>query len=461
MHKMLILADDLTGAADCAAACAHAGTEPVVLLRLPVEQDGSPALPEAAVISIDANTRRLSAAEAAETTAALLQECQMQACQNAGTDEWIFFKKVDSTLRGNVAAELAAALRVRRAQAGACCILMAPAFPRHGRTTRGGLQWVHGRLLEHTDTWINERAIARSNIAEILSEAGMTSGLIDLATVRGGERQLRDCMVQLSRRGDVVICDAEEDDDLRAIANASMGFGALGRNTLWVGSAGLAAHLPEAAGLASGMEGAARPQCESGPTLFVVGSLSSVSRQQARQLAAEDDLTTVSVPHQHLLTSQPSTAGREHALRISAALARGQDVLLLLDAAELCKPEEAEQLTRGLSQLVLPAAALAGALVATGGETARSLLDAWGASRLRLLGEVEAGLPYSVTEGWILAQGRPRTIPILTKAGGFGSPNTLLHCREFLRTFDRKAVHAASPLDALNSEFAESLRLSE
>ena len=47
--------------------------------------------------------------------------------------------------------------------------------------------------------------------------------------------------------------------------------------------------------------------------------------------------------------------------------------------------------------------------------------------RLRLLGEVEPGLPYST------AQCAAREILILTKAGGFGTPQTLLHCREFLR----------------------------
>lgn len=452
MHKMLIVADDLTGAADCAAVCAHDGTEPVVLLSLPGEQDRPIALPEASVISIDANTRRLSAVDAAETTAALLE-----ACQSSVAEDCIFFKKVDSTLRGNIAAELAAALRVRRTRTGATSILMAPAFPRHGRTTQAGMQRVHGRMLEHPDTWINEPAVARSDIAEILSEAGLTCALIDLATVRGAENHLRESMLQLARSSDALICDAEEDDDLRSIANASM---SLGGNTIWAGSAGLAAHLPEAAGFASGSKAAARLECESGPTLFVVGSFSSASREQARQLTAADDLTTVVVSHRHLLASQASTAARKHALRISAALEQGQDVLLMLDDTERATPEEAEQLTRALSQLVLPAAKLAGALVATGGQTARSLLEVWGVQRLRILGEVEAGLPYAVTEGWT------RTIPILTKAGGFGSPDTLLHCREFLRTFDRNAIHAAAPPNtpspaALNSGGAESLRVSE
>jgi 4-hydroxythreonine-4-phosphate dehydrogenase len=75
-----------------------------------------------------------------------------------------------------------------------------------------------------------------------------------------------------------------------------------------------------------------------------------------------------------------------------------------------------------------------GALVATGGETARAILDTWGIQRLRLLGEVEPGLPWSVTDGW------RRALIVLTKAGSFGSPGTLLHCRDFLRDAIRDTV---------------------
>jgi hypothetical protein len=43
---------------------------------------------------------------------------------------------------------------------------------------------------------------------------------------------------------------------------------------------------------------------------------------------------------------------------------------------------------------------------------------------------VEAGLPFSVTSGW------NRELPVLTKAGGFGGPESLLRCQEFLHTLD-------------------------
>jgi uncharacterized protein YgbK (DUF1537 family) len=52
---------------------------------------------------------------------------------------------------------------------------------------------------------------------------------------------------------------------------------------------------------------------------------------------------------------------------------------------------------------------------------------------LRLVKELEPGLPFSITENWT------RRLPVITKAGDFGNPQTLVHCRQFLRDLDRTA----------------------
>ncbi len=68
-----------------------------------------------------------------------------------------------------------------------------------------------------------------------------------------------------------------------------------------------------------------------------------------------------------------------------------------------------------------------GALVASGGETARKVLDRWGVHSLQLHGELEKGVPISSA---VVDASRPLTV--ITKAGDFGQPYTLLHCREWL-----------------------------
>ena len=157
-----ILADDLTGAADCGLAFLRAG--------LPVTV-GLGAAP-GPVAAIDLDTRRMSADDAA----AAVREA-------AGRAEGLVYKKLDSTLRGHVAAEIRAALEAT----GLARAVIAPAFPAQGRTVRGGQVFVDGE-----------------------------------PTGRGVEG----------------ILDAETDDDLRAIV-ASVG----DEPVLWAGSAGLAAHV--------------------------------------------------------------------------------------------------------------------------------------------------------------------------------------------------------------------------
>jgi uncharacterized protein YgbK (DUF1537 family) len=61
---------------------------------------------------------------------------------------------------------------------------------------------------------------------------------------------------------------------------------------------------------------------------------------------------------------------------------------------------------------------LVGALVLTGGETAVGVARRLGATGLRVDDEVEPGVPIGRLLG-------PRPYPVVTKAGGFGSPDVL------------------------------------
>jgi D-threonate/D-erythronate kinase len=57
-------------------------------------------------------------------------------------------------------------------------------------------------------------------------------------------------------------------------------------------------------------------------------------------------------------------------------------------------------------------------IVATGGDTANALCNALGTQALEILGEVEAGIPIMRLLG-------TQSLPLVTKAGGFGSSSAL------------------------------------
>jgi len=65
--------------------------------------------------------------------------------------------------------------------------------------------------------------------------------------------------------------------------------------------------------------------------------------------------------------------------------------------------------------------------VATGGETACALLSGFGIHGMRLLEEVEPGVPLGGTLGAL-------SFPVVTKAGGFGNADTLRRCLARLRS---------------------------
>jgi 4-hydroxythreonine-4-phosphate dehydrogenase len=126
-----------------------------------------------------------------------------------------------------------------------------------------------------------------------------------------------------------------------------------------------------------------------------------------------------------LLQGESSTDWRVASTKLDDALQQGVDVLLTIDSDDTAPFEEGRRLCVALGRLVAPLAPRLGGLLATGGDTARGILDALGTVGLRLTCEIEPGVTLSVTEG-------ERPLPVVTKAGAFGSPASLVHCRAVL-----------------------------
>jgi len=404
---VVILADDLSGAADCGVACAELGLETVVALRPGPVGSGGDAL------AIDANTRSMTAGAAADVTERL-------ALSYSQDDGRLLFKKLDSTLRGHLGPELGAVLRAHRTLQREAVIVLAPAFPALGRTTVDGHQRLHGAPLERTEIWRREHGCKAARIPAILQAHGLRTDLLPLDRVRAGVGALSAALDDLADCCDVIVCDAETELDLAAVAGASL---RLGSRAVCAGSAGLARQLIEVAGLARPRAPRAAPLI-SGSAVFVVGSRSSVSRRQAAALAAREGVANV--------TGDPTATGEEllasgAATRLGAALAAGQDVIIWQPESHATDTAEARA-CGGLASLLAAERDRIGALFATGGETARCLLEALDVEALDLLGEVEPGVPMGIARG-------PRRFPVITKAGAFGTDSTLVTCRSLLRSW--------------------------
>jgi len=133
MERVLILADDLTGALDSACAFAARGLSTQVVLRLE-DLGAAVADPTIQVVAYVSASREVPAAQAAAVVSRICNVIQ-------GFDG-IIFKKIDSRLKGNIGAELAplAQLFPRR-------ILACPAIPSQGRQVVG--QAIAGTGIPH------------------------------------------------------------------------------------------------------------------------------------------------------------------------------------------------------------------------------------------------------------------------------------------------------------------------
>jgi uncharacterized protein YgbK (DUF1537 family) len=370
-----ILADDLTGACDSGAPFAARGLVTIVLL--PEAPDPATA-PD--VLVLDTETRGRPPAEARGAV-------RDAAARLVAGQPRLLYKKVDSTLRGPVGDELAGALD----GAGLERVLLAPAFPGQRRTVIDGLLHVDGRPA-------GESAIAGdpaypptgASVAALVGASGPHPVLVvPLATVRQGVAAVTARLDRCEALGPgALVADAETDDDLAILARATAG-----RRILLAGSAGLAsaltAHLvAEPPRPATGL---ARP------LRVVAGSAHPTTRRQVERLRARD-------PAAVLLDSPPAV------------------------------PEDAEARAAAVRRLgEVARAALArdgrpGTLVLTGGETAVAVCRALGASGLTLGGEPAPGLARAT-----LLDGPHAGQTVITKAGGFGDPDTLVRLVEMAR----------------------------
>jgi uncharacterized protein YgbK (DUF1537 family) len=130
MVKLLILADDFTGALDTSVQFTKKGAVSSVIVT--PEIDFSAVDANVRVLVVDTETRHLSCNDAGR----IVTQIAGQAVK-AGIP--YIYKKTDSALRGNVGAELAAV-----AELAGGCIHFVPAFPAMGRTTIHGIQYVNG-----------------------------------------------------------------------------------------------------------------------------------------------------------------------------------------------------------------------------------------------------------------------------------------------------------------------------
>jgi uncharacterized protein YgbK (DUF1537 family) len=374
MHRMLVLADDLTGTLEVGAKFAVTGPRVIATtnLRFPFNQ-----AQEEAVLVIDTETRHISPELAGQRVFEL-----GRAASKAGFR--YVYKKTDSTLRGNIAAEIK----------GLCDafpdspLLYVPAYPKMGRTVRAGILCVNG--IPVTDTSFARdglNPVSESYIPRLLS-AKCTQRVVSTSA---GNLALRPS-------AGIYVCDGETDTDLKVAARRFVQSASF---RLAAGPAGFVDHLAPLLDLSR----TTPPRLPMLRRVLVVnGSRSEVSIGQIQHASRQgwtkrsgDELANTNEEPGWMILDQP--AGNCNPVDFARRLS--------MTVKSILSREEFE------------------AIVVFGGDTAYAILDAFGITGLYPTGEVQEGVPISTMprKPAVLKGNAP--FCLISKAGGFGPVDVL------------------------------------
>ena len=394
-----IVADDLTGAGDTAVQFVRAGW--VTQLSMGGADEAlSGAGARAEVLAVTTNSRAMAPAAAGEVV-----RREVRRLRQAGVRR--LYKQVDSTLRGAFRAEIEAA---RAAWSDDAVAVICPAFPATGRTVRDGVLLVDGRPVTETSAATDPvTPVTQSHIPTLLGCAGIAPS---------ADETPQALAARIAQAGPVVVVDAASEEDLERLARA---VAELGERALPVGAGGLAGPL---ARIWAGAQ--AR-----GPVVVVVTSQHSAARSQAQTLQERGARTWAPAPQQLAdPAAWESWAAGVVASERGVADAGRDDTVLLLAPEGRHAGLDADTVAARLGELaarLIDALGAAG-VVATGGDGARQVLQSLGATGIALVDEVTGGVPMGTLTG-----GRAAGLPVVTKAGGFGSADVLVRAAQAIR----------------------------
>lgn len=376
--RVAIIADDLTGALDAAApfATQGAGTRVVIALEQLETALASWAGDPPEVIAVNTESRHLSPEAAAVRVAKAARTLSSLA------PEW-WFKKIDSTLRGQVVAE-ALALRQMTGRR----LLLAPAVPSQGRTVRGAEVHVDGEPLAATAYGQDARSAPPAGPLDRLF-ARESVPLARYRPLPGAALPDMDC-----------VCDAADPTDLARIQSAMAEAAA---DWLPVGAAGLASAM------ARQLFGGKRPRQASlqgvARRLYAVGSRSPRAAAQLALLRA----SAPELPVCQALSPQATAPDRMEAGILVPGPGTGEETAEAVAAA----------MGAQVARLVARWSEGTGLLLLTGGDIAMAALQRLGVVSIEVVAEWAPGVPLGRLDG------DPNRL-VITKAGGFGEPELLV-----------------------------------
>ncbi len=421
MADAAIIADDLTGACDTGVKLTNLGYETQVIINVDnldsFTKDGSQ------LFSVNTDTRGLTPDNAYNRVKQTVEVLKKKGIS-------LFYKKIDSVLRGNIGREIDAMFDALDYQIA----VVAPALPDNGRIIRSGKLYVRsGEGAEEVYTL---------TVKDALSDTADRSGkTVELSVVRQGKDAIKSEIARLYAEGHTMLLfDAEVNDDLRLISEA---IAEMDLRILPVGSAGLIRYLwPSLDGCNASDTSSTQAENEEARTLMVVGSIHPATLAQIQALHKRKNIHMVAYPVRGLTEENSlerisglisgikrDLGGRAGPLEILVTTER----ILKNDFAEYeqkyFKDVSNELIAGGLSEIAnqLLDPLKINRLIATGGDTASHVFNKAGIRQMKLLAEPMPGIVAG-----IVTAGADKKLLLATKSGGFGGEDALNRLMDYM-----------------------------
>ena len=419
-----IIADDLTGANDTALQFKLNGADTNILLHTDIEPTSADYQQAWAIAT---ESRNISPQEAFDKVKVATQLF----VDKINPD--FFYKKIDSTVRGNIAVEVLSMLEVLEWDAA----IIMPAFPQEGRITVGGYHLLKGVPIERTEMARDPHSpISESHLPTLLKQqlGENLEDLVDslkLKTIMDGAGPILKKINKLIEKGaKIIVADAVSTTDLEQIALA---MGKSNYKILPVGTAAAAKVLsnewfqkPEDGEVLS----VKLPQL---PKFIVSGSATQITASQIDKLEQSAEFEENCLVIELDMNTVLGEVSEELVDRICSQLINNNIVMVHTSKllknfdgfsedtikADLTKSGLANVITDFLATLTKRVLGRKRAVLITlGGETSYKCCNAIDANQLQLIDEVLPAIALSKnanSDQWIV-----------TKSGNLGGVSTLL-----------------------------------
>ena len=425
-----VIADDLTGANDTGVQFAKKGYNTKLLI---FNKQSTIIIPDNLdVFVIDTETRELESKTARKILKSILEKININ-------KKDIVYKKVDSTLRGNISDEIEEIMNILKKD---ICIF-SPSFPSHKRITIGGYLVVDQKPLGLSEYSSNNLKQEENSFIPFLlkKQTNFSVGQIDLKDVAKGQKTILSKINELYQKGNkIIVIDSTNEEHLKDIFASSLN---LDRSVLFSGSAGLANHFPNINNKNEDLK--MKIENNKGPVIVVAGSRNSITEDQVNYLKNKSIFCELKIDLEQIFSNKDRILD-DYATKCIQAIKDNRDLVIHTNITYNEEKSINEKLMlkyhlsfRGLEIKIktflgeLTSKIIKNSnirnLILTGGDVALGVCKELNIRNLNILAELLPGIPLTI------ANYKDYKLNVITKAGGFGKEDALYNLINKLKNY--------------------------